>query len=100
MAMTLWEPSTRRLRRWRARATQLPVYEFYASILSGERRPRAAASRGWDPRRADMLDEFMRFALAQERAGLPSLQNFVSVLEAASPDIKREMDAAQDRFAS
>ncbi len=79
---------------WRERAAQLPVYEFYASILSGEGgRERLVGRLG--PETPDMLDEFMRFALAQEQAGVPSLQNFVSVLEAASPVIKREMDPSQ-----
>ncbi len=79
---------------WRERARHMPVFEFYASILSGEgARERLVGRLG--PETPDMLDEFMRFALAQERAGLPSLQNFVSVLEAASPVIKREMDPAQ-----
>ncbi|MAS06952.1 MAG: double-strand break repair helicase AddA [Ahrensia sp.] len=79
---------------WRERARQLPVFEFYASILSGEGAREKLVGR-LGPETPDMLDEFMRFALAQERAGLPSLQNFVSVLEAASPVIKREMDPAQ-----
>jgi ATP-dependent helicase/nuclease subunit A len=79
---------------WRERARHLPVFEFYASILSGEGGREKLVGR-LGPETPDMLDEFMRFALAQERAGLPSLQNFVSVLEAASPVIKREMDPAQ-----
>jgi ATP-dependent helicase/nuclease subunit A len=79
---------------WRERARHLPVFEFYASILSGEGAREKLVGR-LGPETPDMLDEFMRFALAQERAGLPSLQNFVSVLEAASPVIKREMDPAQ-----
>ncbi|WP_425416551.1 double-strand break repair helicase AddA [Oricola indica] len=82
------------LARWRERAGHLPVYEFYAEILAAERgRERLVGRLG--PETPDMLDEFMRFALAQERAGLPSLQNFVSVLESASPVIKREMDPSQ-----
>ncbi|WP_158284655.1 double-strand break repair helicase AddA [Oricola cellulosilytica] len=79
---------------WRERGRTLPVYEFYASILAGENGREKLTGR-LGPETPDMLDEFMRFALAQERAGLPSLQNFVSVLETASPEIKREMDPAQ-----
>jgi len=82
------------LANWRERGTALPVFEFYASILSGEGGREKLVGR-LGPETPDMLDEFMRFALAQERAGLPALQNFVSVLEAASPVIKREMDPAQ-----
>jgi ATP-dependent helicase/nuclease subunit A len=82
------------LSRWRERGAALPVFEFYASILSGEGGREKLVGR-LGPETPDMLDEFMRFALAQERAGLPALQNFVSVLEAASPVIKREMDPAQ-----
>lgn len=79
---------------WRERAQSLPVYEFYASILSAEGGREKLIGR-LGPETPDMLDEFMRYALAQERAGLPSLQNFVSVLQAASPVIKREMDPTQ-----
>ena len=106
-AMTLWEslemaaasdaalaPVFETLSRWRSRAAELPVFEFYASILSGEGGREKLVGR-LGPETPDMLDEFMRFALAQERAGLPALQSFVSVLEAASPVIKREMDPSQ-----
>ncbi|GAB4357790.1 MAG: double-strand break repair helicase AddA [Oricola sp.] len=84
------------LARWRERAASLPVFEFYASILSGEGGREKLVGR-LGPETPDMLDEFMRYALAQERAGLPALQNFVSVLESASPVIKREMDPAQNQ---
>ncbi|QKV19795.1 double-strand break repair helicase AddA [Oricola thermophila] len=84
------------LSRWRERAAALPVFEFYASILSGEGGREKLIGR-LGPETPDMLDEFMRYALAQERAGLPALQNFVSVLEAASPVIKREMDPSQNQ---
>ena len=58
---------------WRERARALPVYEFFSSVLSGDRaRDRMIGRLG--PETADMLDEFMRFALAHERAGVPSLQ--------------------------
>ncbi|WP_421855758.1 double-strand break repair helicase AddA [Oricola sp.] len=83
-----------RLRDWIERARLLPVYEFFSSVLSGDRmRDRMIGRLG--PETADMLDEFARFALAHDRDGLPSLQNFIAVLETASPEIKREMDPSQ-----
>jgi ATP-dependent helicase/nuclease subunit A len=81
---------------WRKRSRNMPVYEFFASILAGEGGREKLIGR-LGPETPDMLDEFMRFALAQERAGLPSLQNFVAVLESASPVIKREMDPSQQQ---
>lgn len=85
-----------RLAAWRERSRRLPVFEFYASILSGEGgRERLVARLG--PETPDMLDEFMRYALAQERAGLPALQSFVDGLESASPVIKREMDPSRQQ---
>nr|HMQ56932.1 3'-5' exonuclease [Rhizobiaceae bacterium] len=80
------------LSRWRARADRVSVFEFYDSILGPEAgRARLIARLGTET--ADMLDEFLAFALAQERVGLPGLENFLATLDTARPEIKREMDA-------
>ena len=44
----------------------------------------------------DILDEFLTFCLAEERTGLPGLEAFLSTLENAGPEIKREMDQTRD----
>ncbi|RWD49893.1 MAG: double-strand break repair helicase AddA, partial [Mesorhizobium sp.] len=44
----------------------------------------------------DILDEFLSFCLAEERTGLPGLEAFLSTLENAGPEIKREMDQTRD----
>src|SRR5690606_9969301 len=45
----------------------------------------------------DIIDEFQNYALSAERgAGLPGLQAFLETLEAASPEIKRELDQGRN----
>jgi ATP-dependent helicase/nuclease subunit A len=48
------------------------------------------------PEAGDILDEFLSFCLAEERTGLPGLEAFLSTLENAGPEIKREMDQTRD----
>jgi ATP-dependent helicase/nuclease subunit A len=48
------------------------------------------------PEAGEILDEFLNFALAQEKVGAPDLTTFLATLEASPPEIKREMDQARD----
>ncbi|GGA90423.1 double-strand break repair helicase AddA [Brucella endophytica] len=83
------------LRGWRAAADTMPVFEFYARILgAGGARRKLLARLG--PEAGDVIDEFQNYALASERAGLPGLQAFLETLEAAEPQIKRELDQNRD----
>lgn len=84
-----------RLRAWRARADLVPPYEFFAHILSAEGGRRAFAER-LGPEAEDVLDEFLARALAYDDLEAPSLAGFLHALEAAPPEIKREMDEARD----
>ncbi|MER8374937.1 double-strand break repair helicase AddA [Mesorhizobium sp. M1406] len=80
---------------WTNEAAFKPVFEFYAGLLArdGVRR-RMIARLG--PEAGDILDEFLSFCLAEERTGLPGLEAFLSTLENAGPEIKREMDQTRD----
>ncbi len=80
---------------WRSRAGILPVFDFYAGILSADGvRAKLVARLGREAE--DLLDEFLKFALAEERAGPPGLETFLQTMERLAPEIKREMDQARD----
>jgi ATP-dependent helicase/nuclease subunit A len=80
---------------WRAEADFRPVFEFYAAILSRDGvRARMIARLGRQA--GEVLDEFLNFCLAEERAGLLGLEAFLATLESAGPEIKREMDQTRD----
>lgn len=91
----LWQPVADALRRWRDEADGRPVFEFYAAILGrdGVRR-RMIARLGHEA--GEILDEFLGFCLAAEKAGPAGLESFLAALENAGPDIKREMDQTRD----
>jgi ATP-dependent helicase/nuclease subunit A len=80
---------------WAGEAAFKPVFEFYSGVLGrdGVRR-RMIARLGQEA--GDILDEFLNFCLAEERASLPGLEAFLATLESAGPDIKREMDQTRD----
>ncbi|MFZ1775091.1 MAG: double-strand break repair helicase AddA [Rhizobiaceae bacterium] len=80
---------------WRALSRQVPVFEFYAALMSRDGlRRRLTARLGADA--GDILDEFLRFALACERSRITGLEAFLATLESASPEVKREMDQSRD----
>ncbi|MGI6855546.1 double-strand break repair helicase AddA [Mesorhizobium sp. 1B3] len=85
----------RRLEAWADAAAFRPVFEFYAGVLGRDGVRRAMIARlGHEA--GDILDEFLSFCLAQERTGLPGLEAFLSTLENAGPEVKREMDQTRD----
>lgn len=67
------------------------VHDFFAAILALYEGRRLFLARLGNEA-SDVLDEFLSFALDHERAGLPGLQSFISVLETDSPEVKREQD--------
>lgn len=80
---------------WADEAAFKPVFELYAGLLARDGvRKRMIARLG--PEAGDILDEFLSFCLAEERTGLPGLEAFLSTLENAGPEIKREMDQTRD----
>ncbi|MGH6860580.1 MAG: double-strand break repair helicase AddA, partial [Phyllobacterium sp.] len=84
-----------RLKEWRARADTVPVFEFYADVLGrGAARRDLLARLGNEA--GDVIDEFQNYALATEKIGLPGLQAFLETLDAATPEIKRELDQSRN----
>lgn len=87
------------LEAWATEAAFRPIFEFYSGVLSGGPnrdgvRRRMISRLGQEA--GDILDEFLNFCLAEERTGLPGLESFLSTLESAGPEIKREMDQTRD----
>ncbi len=81
--------------RWRHEAETLPVFEFYAALLGRDGLRRRMVQRlGHEA--GEILDEFLNFALAVEKTGLPGLESFLATIESAGPEIKREMDQTRD----
>ena len=90
-----WEEVVSLLERWRAEADTKPVFEFYAAIL-GRDGVRRKMIRRLGHEAGEILDEFQNFCLAAEKTGAADLETFLSTLENAGPDIKREMDQTRD----
>ena len=93
------EEVVRQLELWASEAAFRPVFEFYSAVLAGAPgregvRRRMIARLGQEA--GDILDEFLSFCLAEERAGLPGLEAFLATLDSAAPDVKREMDQTRD----
>jgi ATP-dependent helicase/nuclease subunit A len=79
-----------------ARADYMAPYEFLEYVLSGEPqgRLRLIARLGEEAR--DPIDELLNQALAYEGANTPSLQGFLSWIEADDVEVKRDPEAAQN----
>jgi ATP-dependent helicase/nuclease subunit A len=71
------------------------VFDFFARILARDR-VRARLIQRLGVEAGDVIDEFLNYAAASEKAGLGGLQDFVETLEEAAPEVKREMDAGRD----
>ncbi|MBZ9816081.1 double-strand break repair helicase AddA [Mesorhizobium sp. CA7] len=84
-----------RLDGWATEVAFKPVFEFYAAALARDGLRRKMTAR-LGPEAGDILDEFLSFCLTEERTGLPGLESFLSTLENAGPEIKREMDQTRD----
>ncbi|MCK5933181.1 MAG: double-strand break repair helicase AddA [Fulvimarina manganoxydans] len=75
----------------RDRAGFESVFTFYARILGPEGGRKQLMAR-LGPDTADVVDAFLDLALAEEAAGVSGLDGFLADLEAAPPEIKREME--------
>ena len=83
--------AARRLVEWRGRAKALSPFAFYALLLGQDGGRRALIGR-LGPEAADPIDEFLTLALAHEQQEAPSLHNFLSQVESADVEIKRDME--------
>ncbi|EFG2885702.1 double-strand break repair helicase AddA, partial [Escherichia coli] len=83
------------LQDWGAEAAFRPAFEFYARVLGRDQGRRKFIARlGHEA--GEILDEFLTFCLAEEMVGLPGLEEMLTTLETAGPEIKREMDQGRD----
>jgi ATP-dependent helicase/nuclease subunit A len=83
------------LKRWRAKADFVPPFEFYSALLDRDGMREKMLSR-LGPEAADVLDEFLAFALSYDEHDPPSLTSFLSKLRAVNPEVKRDMDHGRD----
>ena len=89
-------------RRWLggllARVDFTPPYELFAHVLvtpaAGERSGRASLLARLGSDAGDAIDEFLNLAVAYERAHIPSLQGFLTWIEAGRAEVKRDLEQA------
>ncbi len=74
-----------------ARADFLPPFEFYARLLGPEGGRRDLLAR-LGAEADDPIDEFLGLALDFEREHVPSMQGFLSWIEAGRTQIKRDLE--------
>lgn len=82
-----------KLASWRTKALDLTPFGFYADVLMAGG-ARLAFNRRLGAESLDAIDEFMHLALEHEIREVPSLSRFLSQIEAAEIDIKRDMEAS------
>lgn len=84
------------LKQWKDKAHREPVFEFYTQVLVTDKmRSKLIARLGAET--GEMLDEFLNYAIAQERTGPVSLETFLNLLDSFAPEIKREMEGESDQ---
>lgn len=74
-----------------ARADYMPPFEFYARLL-GPEGGRRVLLECLGAEADDPIDEFLNLALDYEREHVPSLQGFLSWVEAGETQIKRDLE--------
>jgi len=86
--------AARKLEALLAKADFTPPFEFYAELLGrGGGRRDLLARLGRDA--ADPIDEFLGLALQYERDHVPSLQGFLTWVEAGDTQVKRDLEQSQ-----
>ncbi len=80
-----------RLSQLLSRADYMPPYEFYAQLLGPEGARRDLLAR-LGQEADDPIDEFLSLTLDFEREHVPSLQGFLSWVEAGRTQIKRDLE--------
>jgi double-strand break repair helicase AddA, alphaproteobacterial type len=92
---TIWNSVSGQLSSLIDLSRRLSVHDFYAHVL-GKLGGRRKILGRLGSEAADILDEFLNFALDYERTGLPGLQAFVAALDLEAPEIKREQDQSRN----
>ncbi len=85
-----------RLSEFLKRADFMPPFEFYARLLGPEGGRRDLLARLGNEA-DDPIDEFLGLALDYEREHVPSLQGFLSWIEAGRTQIKRDLEQGQGK---
>ena len=80
-----------RLSQLLAHADYMPPYEFYAQLLGPDGARRDLLAR-LGQEADDPIDEFLSLTLDYEREHVPSLQGFLSWIEAGRTQIKRDLE--------
>lgn len=93
--LPLFDQAIAFLRRQLARADFIPVYEFFASLLSEEGGRQKLLGRLGEEA-ADPIDEFLSLALGYQRTEATSLQAFLHWVEAGGAVVKRDMEQVRD----
>ncbi|MBT7941905.1 MAG: UvrD-helicase domain-containing protein, partial [Alphaproteobacteria bacterium] len=81
----------KRLSELLGRADFMPPFEFYARLLGPEGGRRALLAR-LGQEADDPIDEFLNLTIDYEREHVPSLQGFLSWIEAGRTQIKRDLE--------
>ncbi|WP_210272827.1 double-strand break repair helicase AddA [Chthonobacter rhizosphaerae] len=79
---------------WRRRAERVDPFAFFAALGSDGARARFRARFGHEA--DEVIDEFLRLALAFEMRETPTLQGFLCLAEDADDDVKREVVEGRD----
>ncbi len=90
-----FKDATETLKRWRAKADFTPPFEFFASVLERDG-ARDKMLHRLGPEAAEVIDEFLDFALRYDENAPPSLTGFLAQLRETAPEIKRDMDHGRD----
>jgi ATP-dependent helicase/nuclease subunit A len=90
-----FRPAAETLKQWRSLADFTPPYEFFLSLLDKDGgRARLLSRLG--PEGADAIDEFLNLTLEYDDSAPPSLQGFLTWLQAGRREIKRDMEHGRD----
>ncbi|MCP1199014.1 double-strand break repair helicase AddA [Notoacmeibacter sp. MSK16QG-6] len=83
------------LQRWRDEAGYRTPADFFGAVLGRDGGRRKLIAR-LGAEASEVIDEFQRFVMAQERLGLTDLERVVDALSHSAPEIKREMEQGRD----
>ncbi|MBT4889042.1 MAG: double-strand break repair helicase AddA, partial [Rhodospirillales bacterium] len=102
---TIWQALTKNhpdseaciaLTELRSRADFMPPFEFFTTLLGADRgREKLVARLGQEAN--DPIDEFLNQAMNFEREHVASMEGFMGWIEAAQTQIKRDMEAGNDK---
>ncbi|WP_158598518.1 double-strand break repair helicase AddA [Notoacmeibacter ruber] len=90
-----FEAAASQLGIWRDEAGYRRPADFFGAVLGRDGGRRKLIAR-LGPEAGEVIDEFQRFVMAQEKLGLTDLERVVDALSHSAPEIKREMEQGRD----